>query len=91
MATITRDDLLAMRRAETLRQQDNTIAMYVNAISYDVVSCNNQGKSTCTKVLYQETDYVKTQVMKQLQSVFIDSNIVYSETDQSITMDWTAD
>ena len=91
MTTITRDDLLAMRRAETLRQQDNTIAMYVNAISYDVVSCNNKGKTTCTKVLYRETDYIKTQVMKQLQSVFIDSNIVYSETDHSITMDWSAD
>lgn len=89
MTTITRDDLQAMYISEQVRKQDETIKMYVNAISSDVVSHNNRGKKTCNKVLYKETDFVKTQVVKQLKSVFIDSEIIYSETDQSITVDWS--
>ena len=76
MSTISRDDLQAMWIAKQLRERDETVKLYVNAISSDVVSHNNRGKTTCNKVLYKETDYVKTQVMKQLQSVFIDSKII---------------
>ena len=89
MTTITKDELQAMWIAEQVRKQDETIKMYVNAISSDVVSHNNRGKKTCNKVLYKETDFVKAQVVKQLKSVFIDSEIIYSEADHSITVDWS--
>ena len=71
MTTITKDELQAMWIAEQVRKQDETIKMYVNAISSDVVSHNNRGKKTCKKVLYKETDFVKAQVVKQLKSVFL--------------------
>ena len=89
MTTITRDDLHAMWIAEQVRKQDETIKMYVKAIHIEIIAHNNAGNKKCKKVLYKETDFVKAQVVKQLKSVFIDSEIIYSETDQSITVDWS--
>ena len=91
MTTITRDDLHAMLIVEQLRKQDESIKMYVNAITSEILWHNKNGKKIYKKILYKEPDQVKTQVMQQLQSVFIDSKIVYSETDQSITIDWSED
>jgi hypothetical protein len=91
MTTITKDDLHNMWAAEQLQKQEKTIALYVNAISADIIAHNEIGNKTYKKVLYKETDQVKTQVVQRLQSVFIDSNIIYSETDQSITVDWSSD
>ena len=89
MTTITKDELQAMWVAEQVRKQDETIKMYVKAISIDIIAHNNAGNKKCKKVLYKETDHVKTQVVQQLQSVFVDSKITYSDTDQSITVDWS--
>lgn len=89
MTTITREDLQAMLIAEQMRKQDETIKMYVNAITSEILWNNKNNKKTYTKILYKETDEVKNQVVQQLQLVFIDSKIVYSETDQSITIDWS--
>jgi len=89
MTTITREDLQAMWIAEQVRKQDETIKMYVNAISIDIIAHNNAGNKKCKKVLYKETDFVKAQVVKQLQTVFIDSEIIYTEADHSITVDWS--
>jgi len=91
MTTITREDLQAMLIAEQVRKQDETIKMYVNAITSEILWNNKNNKKTYTKILYKETDEVKNQVVQQLQLVFIDSKIVYSETDQSITVDWSED
>jgi hypothetical protein len=91
MTTITRDELQAMWIAEQVRKQDETIKRYVKAITADVIAHNNAGNKKCKKVLYKETDFVKTQVVQQLKSVFVDSKIIYSDTDQSITVDWSLD
>ena len=77
--------------AEQVRKQDESIKMYVNAITSEILWHNKNNKKTYTKILYKETDEVKNQVVQQLQLVFIDSKIVYSETDQSITVDWSED
>jgi hypothetical protein len=89
MTTISRDDLCAMWVTEQSRKQDESIKMYVNAITSEILWHNKNGKKMYKKVLYKEPEQVKTQVMQQLQSVFIDSKIVYSETDHSITIDWS--
>ena len=91
MTTITREDLQAMLIAEQVRKQDETIKMYVNAITSEILWHNKNNKKTYKKILYNETDQIKTQVVQQLQLVFIDSNIVYSEDEQSITIDWSED
>ena len=89
MTTITRDELQAIWIAEQVRKQDESITMYVKAISTDIIANNNAGKKKCKKVLYKESDRVKAQVVKQLKSVFIDSEIIYTEADHSITVDWS--
>jgi len=89
MATFTREDLHAAHIAEKLKKQEETIAMYVNAISTCVIIYNKKGKKKYKKILYKEQDTVIFQVIEQLQSVFIDSSIVYNETDYSITIDWS--
>ena len=76
---------------EQLQKEQKMIELFVKAITADVISRNKDGKKTCKKILYKEKDYVKTQVVQRLQSVFIDSKIIYSETDQSITVDWSSD
>jgi hypothetical protein len=87
--TITKDNLHDMWIAEQVRKQDETIKMYVNAITSEILWNNKHGKKSYTKILYKEPEHVKTQVMQQLQSVFVDSNIVYSDNDGSITIDWS--
>lgn len=89
MTTITRDDLHTMWAAEQLQKQETDITLYVNAISEHIIAYNKIGNKKYKKILYKETDQVKTQVVQRLQSIFIDSSIVYSETDQSITVDWS--
>ena len=90
MTTITKEDLQAMCADEQLKKQEKLIELYVRAITADIISHNGIGHKKCKKVLYKETDHVKTQVVQQLQTVFIDSKIVYSETDQCITVDWSS-
>ena len=89
MTTITRDELHAKWLAEQMITQEKTISLYFNAISENILSYNKMGNTKYKKILYKETDIVKSQVVKQLQSVFIDSKVVYSETDESITVDWS--
>ena len=89
MTTFTRDDLQAAWVEEQLKNQEETIVMYVKAITSDVISHNKKGNKKYKKILYKEPDVIKTEVIKQLQSIFIDSIIVYTETDHGITIDWT--
>jgi aminoglycoside N3'-acetyltransferase len=89
MATFTREDLHAAHIAEKLQKQEKDITRFVNAISECVIIYNKEGKKKYKKIMYNEPDTVIFQVIKQLQSIFIDSTIVYTETDNGITIDWS--
>ena len=91
MSTITKANLNAMLKAEKIRKQEADIQMYVNAITNDILSRNKMGHTQYNKILYKEPDQVKEQIVKQLQSVFIDSKITYWEVDHIITVDWSED
>jgi hypothetical protein len=97
MTTITRDKLQRLYTETIIEANKKKIDCYVDTIKGKILASNCNGNKnyiyTFYKNLNKENEETIKEVMRRLQEIFIDSEIIFNKADaygdDRISIDWT--
>jgi hypothetical protein len=98
MSVFTKDDLKRLYESEVIIQQNKCVQLVVEQTKQYVFSLAKEGKTSTTYQIsnqnpYYKDEWVKTQILSDLERIFPDSNIEVSYlcspgSVMCVTVDW---